>query len=206
MKISLLIPALTLVMSLAPLGAMAVAQPDTNNAPKAENPANRAPRGMRPDANVTPEQRLKWFVKRQFAALGADDATQETLATFVQSEMKARQELTEKSQPLQTALRAEALTDVQVAALLNTYQGALEDEKTRHAKAVVELQKTVDLKKLPKIEAALTLFGVIGDGPMVSMGRGMMGGGRGNNRGNGNANGRGRNRGGAPDTPNAAPA
>lgn len=191
MKISSL-STLALMVSLSPL--VACAQPDTNNNPKAENPANRAPRGERPDANASPEARLKWFIKRQFGQLGADDATQETLVTFTQNELKARQDLQEKGQPLQVALRAGALSDTQIAALLNAYQVALEDEKTRRDQAIAALDKSIDFKKSPKIEAALTIAGLIGDGPMLNMGGGMgrimMGGQNGRGQ-NGNANGRG---------------
>ncbi len=178
---------LALLLSLSPLCATAHAQPDTANAPKADNPANRTPRRQ-----MTPEQRMQLIIKAQFARMGANDAAQTALATFVQSELQARQLLAEKAQPLQTALRAEALSDTQIAALLNTYQAALEDDKTRHLKAVAELEKAVDLKKLPKIEATLVLLGVLGDGPPVNFGgrRGTIGGafGGGIGRGQGRAN------------------
>ena len=203
----------TLLLCLAPLGVVAHAQPDTNNAPKAENPANRAPR-LRPNANMTPEERQKWLLKRQFSLLGADDATQETLAAFIQKELAARQNLAEKALPLQTALREGALSDSQVAALLNTYQVALEDEKTRRTQVLAALNKAIDFKKVPKIEAALTVAGLIGDGPTLVlgglMGRGLMGRGGGipgargqNGPGRGNEN---RNRNGNRNRPNPAPA
>lgn len=163
------------------------AQPDINNAPKAENPANRAPRRARPDPNLTPEERLKWNLKREFSRLGADEATQEILLIFVQNERKARQELAEKSRPLQSALRAGALSDRQIAGLLNAYQVALEDEKSRRAAAIAKLEKTVDLQKSPKIDASLTLGGWIGDGPIFGAARGPMGRGtRGQNNRNAN--------------------
>ncbi len=161
-----------MLLTLAPLGLVAHAQPNTNNAPKADNPANRAPRGLR-DPNMAPADLMKLLIKRQFSQLGADAAMQDILVAFVQGETKARQDLAKQGQPLQQALRAAALTDTQVTALLNSYQVALEDEKTRHVKAVADLQKAIDFKKYPKIEAALTLSGMIGDGPTLNIGGGL---------------------------------
>lgn len=218
MKISLR-PSAALWLSLSSLCACAQAQPDVGNAPKADNPANRTPRRLQIDPNLTPEQRMQALFKFQFARLGASEAAQTALAAFIGSELQARQDLAEKAAPLQTALRAEALTDTQVAALLNTYQVALEDDKTRHLKAIAELEKAVDLKKAPKIEATLILLGVIGDGPALNIGgmgggrRGMFGGqgfgggfggafggGQGAGRGQGRAN---RNNGNNGNNPNA---
>jgi hypothetical protein len=152
-------------LAIAPFWAVAPAQaqPDINNAPKADNPANRAPRGL-----LTPEQRMQERLRRQLQALGATQApVQDAVIAYVQAETAARTAITTKGRQLQLGLRANALTDAQVAALLNDYQGAIEEDKARRIKAQTEFLKVVDLSKMPKLEATLVLMGIYGDGPTL---------------------------------------
>jgi hypothetical protein len=180
-------------LALAPtLGISAAqAQPDVNNGAKADNPINR-PVGVQ----MTPAQRLRQRTQMQLQALGVvDTATQGKLLDYIDTENTARSTLLEKAQQLQQGLRGNALSDAQVAALLNDYQAAVEDDKARRAKAEDGLKKDYDLAKNPKVEAMLVLLGVYGDGPSLSNGSGMAAlmmrnggaGGRGGLQGNNNA-------------------
>jgi hypothetical protein len=138
--------------------AVSSAQPDINNAPKAENPANRPPR-----RELTPEQRLRLLIR----SVGiTDTARQQALITYIEGEAKERTTLMAKGRQLQIGLRG-ALTDTQVAGLLNEYQGAVEEDQERRLKAQAQLKKTVDVAKLPKVESLLTLMGIYGTGPTV---------------------------------------
>lgn len=152
------------------LGAGAAqAQPNVDNAPKADNPTNRAARPNR--TNKAGAQFTKERLRRQFTQAGITDAaTQEKLLAYVEAEVTARAELMKKARQLQTGLRGNTLSDTQVAALLNTYQGAAEEDKTRRLKAQADLKKSVDLAKMPKVEATLALMGFYGDGPSMMRG------------------------------------
>lgn len=164
----------TSVLGTVAVAPPAQAQPDVNNAPKADNPVNRAPRRRPNMVDMTPEQRVQERLRRQLLAVGVTDtATQEKITAYVQDEIKAQQPLMEKARQLQVGLRGDALSNAQVAALLNDYQAAVEEDKVRHLKAQADLKKAVDLPKMPKVETLLTLMGLYGDGPNI-MG-GMMG-------------------------------
>ena len=173
--------ALVAPLALAP---RAQAQPDVNNAPKADNPANRPARPNRPQN--TPEERAarqaQWM-KKQMERVGVTDPAQQTALTdYIQSETEARGKLGESGRALSTALRTEAVTDVQVAALLNAYNGAVEDDKIRRAAAQKKLAEKIDLLKFPRVEAFLTVMGLYGDG--TGFGGAMNGFGRGGRGGN----------------------
>lgn len=178
-KLSHLLPATALALALsAPQSAHA--QPDPNNVPKADNPDNRPARPNNRRDQMTPEQReeaMKRFMKSQIERAGVtDQAQQDAAVEYIQDEMDARQDLQESSRTLANALRNQTLTDAQVAGLLNTYMGEVEDDKTRRAAAQKKLRETVDLLKAPRLEALLVLMGAWGDAPATGgnmwMGRG----------------------------------
>lgn len=179
--------ALLAVVAVAP--SVAQAQPDPNNVPKAQNPDNRP---VRPNnrQQMTPEEReaaMKRFMKSQIERAGVtDEAQQDAVAAYMQDEMDARQDLQESSQALGTALRNKTLTDAQIAGLLNTYMGAVEDDKARRTAAQKTLGETVDMTKVPRLESMLVLMGAWGDAPNVGgnmwMGRGRNRDDRGNNK------------------------
>lgn len=139
------------------------AQPDINNAPKADNPTNR-PAGRQ----VTAQERARQRLRRELQLMGVNQlALQDTLINYIEGENEARLALGDKGRRLQVALRGNALSDTQVAALLNDYQAAIEEDKARRDKAQAELVKSVDITKLPRVEATLVLMGVYGDGPLL---------------------------------------
>jgi hypothetical protein len=156
----------SLLVLLAVCSPAALAQPDINNAPKAVNPQNRRPADVAQRQKMAQEER----VRNQLKKFGlVDDKQLDAVAAFVNGEMAARDALVEKGIKLSQVVKNDALTAGQTAAALNDYQAALDDEKVRHDKAVTELQKTVDLSKMPRVEAWLTLTGLVGNGPEVVM-------------------------------------
>ena len=190
-QFSHLLSAAAVAMALC-IPSVAQAQPDPDNAPKAENPDNRAPRG--PRGRMTPEEReamMARFIKMQVERAGVTDEKQQDAALeYIQDEADARDDLQEESRTLGTALRNKTLTDAQVAGLLNTYMVAVEDDRTRRLAAQKKLGETLDILQFPRLEAMLTLMGAWGDAPNMGgnafMGRGRDRGDRGNrgNRGN----------------------
>ena len=178
-KSSYLLPALALTFALA-APQSAHAQPDPNNAPKADNPNNRPARPNNLRAQQTPEQReemIKRFMKNQIERAGVtDDAQQDAVVEYIQGEMDARQDLQDSSQTLSTALRNTTLSDAQVAGLLNTYLGQVDDDRSRRTAAQKTLKGTVDMLKFPRLESMLALMGAWDDAPVLGgnnwMGRG----------------------------------
>jgi hypothetical protein len=148
------------------LTAVAQAQPDVNNAPKAANPANR-PVGMARQQRI--KQQLDTRLRPELVRLGVTDAAQQdALLAFFLNEAEARALLAQKGRTLAQALQNGALTDNQLASALNDYQGAVEDNKTRHTAALATLKKSVDYEKSPKLTTMLTVLGFVGDGPAVA--------------------------------------
>ena len=183
-KFSPLLPVAALAVALA-APQIAHAQPDPNNAPKADNPINHPFRPNNVPMEQTPEQReamVKRLIKNQIARAGVtDDAQQDAVVEYIQGEMDARQDLQESSQALGAAMRNQTMTDAQVAGLLNTYLGAVDDDKTRRTAAQKKLKETVDIIKFPRLEAMLALMGAWDDAPALNGATWM---GRGQNRAN----------------------
>ena len=184
---SALLAALTLPLAFAPV---AQAQPDPNNAPKADNPENRPARPNRAERDrMTPEQReaqrkeqMQRYFKGQMTKFGLTDETQQTaVISYIEGEAEARGALLESGRDLAKVMGNEAVTDTQVAALLNKYHAAIEDDKTRREASEKKLNQSVPLLKFPRLEAFLTVMGFYGDGTGFG---GAMGGNwmRGNNR------------------------
>lgn len=171
--LALMLPAIT------PLAVQA--QPDPNNAPKAENPANRPPRGFGLGQPMTPEQMrtlLDQYLRPQLTAANVtDQKQQDAVLTFVSDELSARQKLSESARTLATAVRNPALSDAQIAGLLNEYVAAVQDDKARHQKATDALKAAITVSQFPRLEAALTLYGLWNDAP--PLGGGLFGGGAG---------------------------
>lgn len=170
---------LAVVAVAAAVTGSAQAQPDPNNVPKAQNPDNRPvrPNNRQP---MTPEEReaaMKRFMKSQIERTGVtDDAQQDAVLEYIQNELDAREDLQESNRALSLSLRNTTLTDAQIAGLLNTYMGEVEDDKVRRTAAQKQLAQTVDITKVPRLETMLVLMGAWGDAPAIGgnawMGRG----------------------------------
>ncbi len=178
-QFSFVLPVATLALALA-MPQSAHAQPDPDNAPKADNPANRPARPNDRRGQQTPEQReaaLQRFMKNQIERAGiADETQQDAVIQYIEDEMDARQNLQESSRELANALRNPTLSDAQIAGLLNTYMGEVEDDKTRRTAAQKKLSETVDMLQAPRLQAMLVLMGAWDDAPNLGgnmwMGRG----------------------------------
>ena len=153
------------------------AQPDPNNAPKATNPDNRPvpPRLTPQQRQAQREEQRQRQMTRQLQSIGiTDKAQQDAVIAYIAGETDAGGELQTSGRALATALRTEAVTDQQVATLLNNYNVALEDNRARRKVAQAKLNESVNLLKYPRLEAFLTLMGLYGDAPAQS-GNGMRG-------------------------------
>lgn len=176
---------LPLVALLLSLPTLAGAQPDPNQVPKGQNPANRPPRGF--NQPLTPEQQraaLTAYLRPQLLTANVtDQKQQDAVLTFVLDEFDARQKLGESARSLAVGTRNPALTDAQVAGLLNEYVATIQDDKTRHQKALDTLKASINVSQFPRLEAMLTLVGLWNDAP--SIGGNLFGGGGAGRAGNG---------------------
>lgn len=173
---------LPLVALLLALPTLARAQPDPNQAPKGQNPTNRPPRGFgQAFTPMTPEQQraaLTGYLRPQLLAANVtDQKQQDAVLAFVLDEFEARQKLGESARTLAVGTRNPAMTDAQVAGLLNEYVAAIQDDKTRHQKALNTLKTAINVSQFPRLEAMLTLVGLWNDAP--SIGASLFGGGGG---------------------------
>ena len=164
------------IATLLALPILATAQPDPNNVPKGDNPANRPVR-----VPPTPEQiqqRMQAAFKRQLEAANVTDEKEQTaVIAYATGEFAARQKLADASRALQNALRTPDATDAQIAGLLNDLQAAAADDKARRQKAQATLKQTIDVTQFPRLEAGLTLLGLYGDVPITGGGMNNMLGG-----------------------------
>ncbi len=163
MKINRFLPLALCALSLQ----AAHAQPDPNTVPKDRNPPNRPPRGG--GQNLTPEQqrvRIADGVRRGLVGANVtDQKQQDAVVSYVMDELGARRKLGESARTLATATRNNALSDAQVAGLLNDYVAAVQDDRTRHQKALATLKTAINVTQFPRLEASLTLFGLYNDAP-----------------------------------------
>lgn len=172
LKFNPFLPVAVLAVAVAAVAPQtAQAQPDPNNVPKAQNPDNRPVRPNNRREQMTPERReeaIKRYMKSQIERAGVtDEAQQDAVIEYIQSELDAREDLQESSRTLNTASRNRATTDTQIAGLLNTYMGEVEDDKARRTAAQKKLSEIVDMTKLPRLETMLVLMGSWGDAPMA---------------------------------------
>jgi hypothetical protein len=165
------------VLVLFQLAPIAYAQPDPHNTIKAENPPNQV-MGERRNGrnrtylrNMTPEQseqattaRRKQNIKFRLQQVGVvDAATQNAVVEFAGIQEKARQMVRDKAQKVSEALRTQVLSDAQIAGLLADLRATAEDEKTRSSVASQALDRRISFSKRPKLDALLTLMGLVGD-------------------------------------------
>lgn len=174
------------------VAAPAFAQPETGGPAIKDNPPNAAVGGgrggNRPDRAAMQAQMLK----RQLERAGITDAgVQEAVTTYVANRQAARKPFTDAAAALAQTVGNTNATPEQTATALANYKTALAAEKTRVATAESDLDGVINYSKDPKLEAALTMMGVIGDGQsyLDNGGRGGFGGA--NRGGFGGANGGG---------------
>jgi hypothetical protein len=157
------------------LTGAAFAQPDVNNTPKAENPANWQNRGGnnggRGGRAMTAEERQRMLlqyrvqmIQRSLTVAGITDTEVQTaVSDFAKEQETAQEKLQEKWQQITEALRNNAVTDAQMATLTNDLRAMIEDEKARRKKAEADLDAKISYSKKPKLDAVLMTLGLTGD-------------------------------------------
>ncbi len=172
--------------------------------------------GNRPNfRNMTPEQRQQMMAQMQaqqaqqreqmlrgaMATINADVATQDAVVAFVKQQSDAATALMPKITAMRAAFAGNA-TDATVTAALADYRAAVEEARKTRETQSANLDKTISFSTKPKLEALLTMLGIIGDetsfvsnlsGDAQLPGRGGRGGmgGRGGGMGGGGMGGRG---------------
>ena len=179
---------LAVAASIAFAGAVH-AQPNPNDAAKGENPPNDQQRGRNGGRfdrqrlrDMTPEQREQAMQQLRDTSLRnlltragfADKETQDPIITFINEQGQARQALQDKNRKVVEALRAEA-TDANISTLLSDLRQATADEKTRRDAAITALDAKINYTKKPRLEALLTVMGLVGDESALAGGIGGFG-------------------------------
>lgn len=196
------------------LGTAAVshAQP----APAQGNGQGAGQQGWQQWQNATPEQRQQMIMgfmetqlRQQMTGAGFEDkALQDPIIAFWRVQETARQPLRDETDQLMDGLRNKTATNDEIGIMMRDVRDAVTAEKTRHDAAVKDLDAQVHYTKNARLEAILTVMGLLGDEITYSnlagtnlMMRGFMAGmaGRGGpgRRGGAGANGAGAANGGA---------
>ena len=152
---------------LAPVCAQAAPGP-AEVKPAEEKPAEeklteerekRAERAKQERAKRAEEMRLL------MASFGFEDrALQDSILNYIREEIRARSLLRRHSAALYQMLREKDATDEALKAALTAYNEALEIDRERRLHAEDDLNVRINFRARPRLEAMLTLFGVVGEG------------------------------------------
>lgn len=133
--------------------------------------------GNRPNfANMTPEQRQQMMAQMQaqqaqrreqqlrgaMTTINADTATQDAVVAFVKQQSDAATALTPKITAIRAAFAGNA-TDAVVTAALADYRASVEEARKTRETQTAALDKAISFSTKPKLEALLTMMGIIGD-------------------------------------------
>ncbi|HEX8235759.1 MAG TPA: hypothetical protein VF600_07360 [Abditibacteriaceae bacterium] len=183
---------LGLAMGLSNIGLHAqpgVAPPPAPPGAPPAGPGAGGPGGDLPNfRDMNPEQRQQWMEQRRvqmqqaraegirrmltdagFTQTGLQDA----VVDFARVQEEATQPLREQAQRVQQALRNGGMTDAQLATLLSDFRAEVAQERTRRAAALKALDQEIGYSKQPRLDALLTMGGLIGDEASIA---GVMGG------------------------------
>ncbi len=97
------------------------------------------------------------------SALITDRATQDAIIAFVDAQDKRRAALTQKALALNGALADESVRPSHLSALLDDLHQATKDEQAQNKDGLAELDTKIQYSTTPRLEAFLTLIGVLGD-------------------------------------------
>jgi len=97
------------------------------------------------------------------SALITDRATQDAIIAFVDAQDKRRAALTTKALALNGALADESVRPSHLSALLDDLRQATKDAQAQNKNALAELDTKIQYSTTPRLEAFLTLIGVLGD-------------------------------------------
>jgi thioredoxin-like negative regulator of GroEL len=133
--------------------------------------------GNRPNfRNMTPEQRQQYQAQMQvmmaqqreqqlraaLTTISADAATQDAVVAFVKLQSEAATALTPKIAAMRAAFAGNA-TDTAVTAALADYRASVEEARKTRETQTAALDKQISFSTKPKLEALLTMLGIIGD-------------------------------------------
>lgn len=162
------------LMNCVAFNNVAFAQPDLNNAPKAQNPANRnagQARGERkllkaPDAVANREAKRRELrlerIPKMLTALGVTDAkTQEAVTAHLAESGKARASLLAAQYALRRALIIKDTPDAKVKAAVATQRQAYQDYQAAFKKSLATLDEKIGYTKNARLEGALLAVGVL---------------------------------------------
>lgn len=151
---------------------MALTAPDTVNMPGVGvRDSRREETRMRRLQN---QARLEREMRQVMAWLGCNErAVQDAILGHIGMEARARQTLRVQGRKLFEALRAErplslppgVVPDAPIIALLADLRAGLQADRVRREASERMLDEKINYSKNPRLEAALLLLGVIGDGP-----------------------------------------
>ncbi|MDF2440354.1 MAG: hypothetical protein JWN98_1338 [Abditibacteriota bacterium] len=92
-----------------------------------------------------------------------DEAVQDAIILFLSTQEKERQPLLEMARQLNQSLANPETTSEQTTAALAAFRAAVAADKTRYDAALQELDAKIRYTTTPKIEAFLTLIGILGN-------------------------------------------
>ena len=155
------------------LTAISCAQPGPGMDPNAGNGQNNGGggRGNRPNfANMTPAQRdamraqmRERQTRRALGSIGINDpATQDPIVKFANDQTVAQSAILPKIEALRADFR-DGVDEKTVAAALADYKAAVQTAQTARTAAIAGLDKQLSFSTKPKLEALLTMLGLIGD-------------------------------------------
>ena len=193
--------AIVTVVATGLIGHGVRAQPGPANGGDATGGGNANGGGNGGGQNLTPEQRQQAMEQRRDESLHSnlttagftDKTLQDAVVAYVDAYEKAKQPLRDQGAKVVAALRDKAATDAQLTTALADFRTAAATLLGQRKVAQADLDTKIGYTKTPRLEAYLTMIGVLGDeasllGQIGGGGRG--GAGRG---GNGGFNGRGGN-------------
>lgn len=121
--------------------------------------------------NATPEQRQQMIMgfmetqlRQQMTGAGFEDkALQDPIIAFWKAQETARQPLRDETDQLMDGLRNKTATNDEIGIMMRDVRDAVTEEKTRHDAAIKDLDTQVHYTKNPRLEAMITVMGLIGD-------------------------------------------
>ena len=101
------------------------------------------------------------------SSLGFDDrATQDEVLRYIASETRVKDAVRRKANDIYRALQDPNRSDKEVRILLAQYNSVVIYDRERRRAAEDALNDRIHFRDQPRLEAMLTLFGVIGDSPL----------------------------------------
>lgn len=152
-------------------GSYAFAQPDLNDLPKGENPPTQA-NWQKMWQNMTPEQRkqaiqmvAEQIVRGSLEQMEVNDAETQDLVIAAMREQDALYDSVREAhlKVAQALLNNKNTGEEQVAKLLQDLREASEKARAARAMSIKNLDDRIAFSQQPRLEALLTMLGLVGD-------------------------------------------